>query len=135
MDTREWLNIVNFGLVVLIWLVQLIIYPSFEHVRDEDFSVWHRRYVRNITAIVAPLMITQLLLIILNLRNHPGPADMFILGCVIMVWLSSFTLSVPCHKQLQDGGKNEKIIRRLVRTNWIRTILWSGVFLTGVFFP
>jgi len=134
MDQSEWLHIINFGLVVLIWLVQLIIYPSFAQIRDAEFSSWHRRYVRKITAVVAPLMLAQLLLIIMTLINRPDAAAMLMLACVLGIWLTSFTLSVPCHKQLQDGGKNDQVIQRLVRTNWIRTILWTGVFLIGIFF-
>jgi hypothetical protein len=43
---------------------------------------------------------------------------------IIIIWLSTFGLQVPIHKQLQTG-KDEACIKRLVTTNWIRTIAWS----------
>jgi hypothetical protein len=43
---------------------------------------------------------------------------------VFLIWLSTFLLQVPIHKDLQSG-KDFKRISRLVTTNWIRTIAWS----------
>ena len=43
---------------------------------------------------------------------------------VSIVWLSTFGFQVPIHNQLQTG-KEDKLIQRLVKTNWIRTSAWS----------
>jgi hypothetical protein len=43
---------------------------------------------------------------------------------VIIIWLSTFVLQVPIHKHLQIG-KEDACIKRLVATNWVRTIAWS----------
>jgi len=43
---------------------------------------------------------------------------------VVIIWLSTFTLQVPIHRRLQTG-KDDARIRRLVSTNWIRTIAWT----------
>ena len=43
---------------------------------------------------------------------------------VVLIWLSTFTLQVPIHKKLQSG-KDKTLIRRLLKTNWIRTVAWS----------
>ncbi len=43
---------------------------------------------------------------------------------VVLIWLSTFTLQVPIHKRLQSG-KDKTLIRRLLKTNWIRTVAWS----------
>ncbi len=54
-------------------------------------------------------------------------------GLSVLIWLATFILSVPCHRQLQKSGKDLSTINRLVATNWIRTILWSLLFFrTGV---
>ena len=52
--------LVDFGLVVLIWIVQLIIYPSFLYYNSNTLSKWHKTYTGRITTIVAPLMIAQI---------------------------------------------------------------------------
>lgn len=133
MDSINWLNIVNFGLAVLIWLVQLIIYPSFAHIDREEFTDWHSNYVRCITAIVSPLMLAQFFLAGRGLMLQPAAAEIVMFVLILLIWLSSFTLSVPCHRKLHELGKNKQIIRRLVLTNWVRTVLWSIVFLLGLF--
>ncbi|MBU3984539.1 MAG: hypothetical protein KJ985_13980, partial [Proteobacteria bacterium] len=52
---------------------------------------------------------------------------------IVLIWLATFSLSVPCHRQLQNHGKVLSTINRLVVTNWIRTLLWSLLFLrTGL---
>jgi riboflavin synthase len=43
---------------------------------------------------------------------------------VLIVWLSTFVLQVPIHNRLK-AGKEDREIRHLVATNWIRTAAWS----------
>jgi len=50
----------DFGMLVLIWLVQLIIYPSFEFTDKDAFLGWHEKYTGLITVVVLPLMLGQL---------------------------------------------------------------------------
>lgn len=134
MNISRWLDLVNFGLVVLIWLVQVIIYPSFAHISRAEFVTWHKKYIKIISSVVSPLMLIQLAMILRLVLTRPNLPHYFMLSAVIIIWISSFTLSVPCHRKLQRTGWNLKMIGRLVRTNWIRTILWTVVFLTGIVF-
>jgi hypothetical protein len=46
-------------------------------------------------------------------------------------WIVTFTLSAPCHRRLQQEGKNPEIIDRLIHTNWLRTACWLTVFSAG----
>ena len=50
---------VDFGLLVLILMVQVIVYPSFLHFSKTNLIKWHQSYTPKITTIVAPLMIAQ----------------------------------------------------------------------------
>jgi len=45
---------VDFGMLILIWLVQLIIYPSFQYSARESFIQWHEKYTGLITLVVLP---------------------------------------------------------------------------------
>lgn len=134
LNISYWLDIINFALVILIWLVQLIIYPSFAHIVEDEFISWHRKYVRTISTIVTPLMAAQMVLIIVLLNYRLTWAHICMLLSVLVIWVSSFSLSVPCHKKLSINGKDQTVIGRLVGTNWIRTLLWSAVFLLGILF-
>ncbi len=55
------------GLFVLIWMVQLIIYPSFIFYEPKDLYKWHSKYTKRIAFIVIPLMLGQLLTVFLQL--------------------------------------------------------------------
>ena len=56
-------RLASFGLVVLIWLVQVIIYPAFAEIEPDRFAPWHAGYTRAVTWIVAPLMLAQVALL------------------------------------------------------------------------
>ena len=116
---------VSWGLFVLIWLVQIIIYPGLLRIPSKEFVNYHSWYTIRITAIVLPLMIGEVIitvgwLILDKVTIFSAVAAFF----VVFIWLSTFTLQVPIHKQLQSG-KDKTLIRRLVKTNWIRTVAWS----------
>jgi hypothetical protein len=115
----------SWGLLVLIWLVQLIIYPGFHRISPEEFAVYHRWYVIRISSVVLPLMTAELVLVIWWVLSDNYSSISLSAGfLVIMVWLSTFALQVSIHNQLKTG-KEDMLIRRLVATNWIRTAAWS----------
>lgn len=118
---------VDSGLLVLIWLVQLIIYPSFHHLDKNDFKLWHAKYTGVISPIVGPLMLLQGGIEILHVFLQDP--RWWRLIAITALLLSTFGLSVPCHRTLQSAGKNTTVIQRLVATNWIRTALWTFLFL------
>ena len=116
---------ISWGLLVLIWLVQIVIYPGLERIPSAGFKNYHRWYVTRISIVVLPLMLSEETITIgwLILNDSSLYAEISAL-MVVIIWLSTFTLQVPIHQRLQ-AGKDESRIRRLVNSNWIRTIAWS----------
>lgn len=53
---------VSYGLLILIWLVQIIIYPGLARVPSSDFVNYHAWYVTRITMVVLPLMICEIII-------------------------------------------------------------------------
>ena len=49
--------LVDAGFIVLIWAVQLVIYPSFKFYSNANLLKWHRLYTKRVTVIVLPLML------------------------------------------------------------------------------
>ena len=131
MDIIEIQTIIDSGLLILIWLVQLIIYPSFLHIGTKDFVDWHNRYIGRIGMIVIPLMLSQVGIEIMYIVQHDYRLSRILM--IVAIWISTFSLSVPCHNRLHKDGKNSTITRHLITSNWIRTILWSMLFLGTVF--
>ena len=121
---------VDSGLFILIWLVQLIIYPSMKYTEEKAFVAWHARYTALISIIVCPLMLLQAGMEIMT-GIVWDPRWMRIL-LIVFVWISTFFMSVPCHSRLHANGKDMKIIERLITTNWPRTALWTLLFLETV---
>lgn len=115
---------ISWALLILIWLVQVIIYPGFLRIPSNDFISYHRWYAIRISLIVMPLMISEVAMIIWWLSIHRTPGSILSAVLVLIVWLSTFLLQVPIHKRL-TSGKDHLLIRRLVHTNWIRTVAWS----------
>ena len=120
---------VDAALWMLIWLVQLIIYPSFHVVDLQHFKAWHNKYTGLITIFVAPLMFAQTGIYAWATMTDSSWLTKANLGLVIATWLATFILSVPCHDRLQRQGPDEDTIRRLVKTNWIRTATWNSILI------
>lgn len=124
-------TIADSGLLVLIWLVQLIIYPSFRYTQEKDFIVWHGRYMHLISLIVGPLVLLQIGVEVVYIFNNDYRWIRMLI--ILAVLTSTFSLSVPNHKRLSRYGKNPIILSRLVLTNWLRTVLWSLLFTETAF--
>jgi hypothetical protein len=110
-----------FSLTGLIWLVQLVHYPSFTYVEEKGFDQFAKFHADKISFIVVPLMILDLLSAVM-LASQYGWLNVALL---VIVFLSTAVWSVPCHKKLQMHGKDLKCIKKLVLTNWPRTIIWT----------
>jgi hypothetical protein len=116
---------ISWGLFSLIWLVQIIIYPGLARIPFNEFVNYHAWYITRITMVVLPFMMFEIIIAIAWFFLQDNLFYPVVTGgLVILVWWSTFTLQVPIHKSLQ-AGKDKSKIRRLVATNWIRTVAWS----------
>lgn len=116
------------AMVGLIWFVQIVHYPMFANVEKESFATYEAIHMRLTTWVVAPIMLLELLttatLLLLGLQSVDHAIAV---GCVVLLgisWLSTVCLQVPCHQVLSDGF-DQAAHRRLVHTNWVRTIAWT----------
>lgn len=117
---------VTCALAGLIWAVQLAVYPLFDAVGPDRFAAYHRRYVRGITAVVAPLIGAEIasaaLLLWLGVR---GPLFLGSLVLIAMIQAITFAVEVPLHRKLSQGYDAAQH-RLLVLTNWTRTLGWTA---------
>lgn len=111
----------------LIWFVQVVHYPLFELVNDRQFASSH---AMRTTYVVAPLMLVEIGSGAALLRATWRPAFItsteawFGAALVVVIWMSTAFLQVPLHDRLQ-ARHSVADARRLVATNWVRTIAWS----------
>jgi len=128
----EWIRIsVDSGLFVLIWLVQVIIYPSFLHVDREKLNYWHQVYTRKILYFVAPLMFIQTGVIALQFLFNPF---IFLLDGLLlaMVWINTFFIAIPIHNAIDREERIDANILKLLQVNRWRAWLWTALFLLTV---
>jgi hypothetical protein len=121
--------LLDFGLVVLIWVVQLVIYPSLCYYKNEDLGKWHKIYTGRIGVIVGPLMITQLLVASWQLWKQPNFYTWGSILIIAIIWAMTFLVFVPLHNSISPNQSCEKITLTLEVKNWWRTFLWSLLFL------
>lgn len=121
--------IVDFGLVVLIWMVQLIIYPSFLYYKSKNLMVWHQKYTERIAVIVVPLMLMQLAIAIYLVFYQFDITNSIRLIIVLFLWIFTFTSFAPLHFKISEGKHTEKMLQLLITRNWWRTFLWSALFV------
>ncbi len=124
--------LLDFGLVVLIWMVQLVVYPSFKYFAAPDLVRWHQKYTVCIAYIVIPLMFGQL--IISGFQMYQAQS-FYTVGSFILVlslWAITFTVFVPIHGKIESNSFNPEDLRQLEKRNWIRTILWNIICVWSI---
>ena len=125
----------------VIWFVQVVHYPLFAKVGESAFTTYESLHTMRTGWVVAPMMILELGSTCLLLVEKPAaftlpqgqellspPSSlliMLLIACTLGVWASTFFIQVPLHGQLLGEG-NPQVIQRLVASNWIRTVLWTG---------
>ncbi|TVZ14096.1 hypothetical protein JM81_0296 [Maribacter sp. MAR_2009_72] len=121
------------GLVVLIWMVQLIIYPSFTYYPHKNLYQWHNKYTKRIAIIVVPFMTGQLITTTLQVYKELDLYTLISSVLVLSVWLSTFLQFVPLHNQIANKIEIDKTLIKLKLHNWLRTILWSLLFILTIY--
>lgn len=115
-------------MVGLIWLVQVVHYPLFGLVGRDDFNAYHHNHTRLIFWVVgAPMLVEGLsgvALVWYRPAAVPELAALAGLALLIVIWASTAFLQVPQHNRLARGFETAAY-RKLVATNWVRTIAWS----------
>ncbi|MFO7572076.1 MAG: hypothetical protein R6W48_05670 [Gaiellaceae bacterium] len=117
--------VATLALVGLVWFVQLVHYPLFAGVPRDAFAAYEREHARRTTWVVAPLMGMEAVCVAVLLVAQPGTLTALGALLVAAIWASTFLVQVPCHRVLERGW-DEAAHRRLVRTNWLRTGMWSA---------
>jgi hypothetical protein len=127
-----WLLLVQLfassALTGLIWTIQVVHYPLFNRVDTNKFVEFEQSHSARISLIVGPLMGLEFLCAAALLAKRPAALS---IGLVLVAFLvmmivhaTTALCSVPAHTVLGQGF-NTAAHRRLVQTNWIRTVGWT----------
>ena len=116
----------------VIWFVQGVHYPLMAASAGSRTSAYAREHQRRTAYVVLVPMLTELSTCVwLTLgpwrQSATAWAGLTLLG---IAWASTFFLQLPAHRQLAHEF-NPRVHRKLVRSNWLRTIAWTvrGILL------
>ena len=125
-----WLvaNLAGTALMVgFIWTIQLLTYPMMAAVPAEGFvayEVAHRNRVTAVLAVLAPVEIVASAGVVVAVDGVPRWLSVGAGALLLAIWLSTLLFYAPLHMRLSTGF-DARVHRRLVRTNWVRTIAWT----------
>tara|TARA_B100002051_G_scaffold188872_1_gene178886 strand:- start:102 stop:467 length:366 start_codon:yes stop_codon:yes gene_type:complete len=105
-------------------VTQIVSYPLFLNVDEKIFTSYHSEYVKRITIIVMPIMIIELALTIMLYYMLDGFLSQIFLISIVLIFISTVIIQVPIHNKLKFSY-DEHLAKKLIKTNWIRTFLWT----------
>ena len=126
---------VTWMLAGLIWVIQVLAYPQFRRVGRAEFAGYHFAHCVRIGLIVAPLLLIEAGTAgWLLFQGRREAAFLVSVGLIPVIWLSTALLQAPLHTKLMHGFDAD-VIRRLILTNWLRTLAWTarGMLVTCAF--
>ena len=111
----------------IIWFVQIVHYPLFAQAGPSAFPDYEHAHAARTSWVVVPPMVIELGTAVALVALAPSVSLTAVAGLVLLtiIWVSTFTLQVPCHARLAKGFSPD-VHRRLVSTNWIRTVAWTA---------
>ncbi len=111
-------------MVGVIWVIQLLHYPSFHFISDQKYIEFQHFHMQRISFIVVPVMLIELASALLLAYFFESSLTIILLALVLGIWAITFIFFTNMHQKLTDGY-DHSIVDRLVQINWSRTALWS----------
>ena len=111
----------------LIVFVQVVHYPLMAKVGASSWVAYETEHTVRTGWVVIPPMCAELFSAcwIFTYASTERTQRIALLGLVLLavIWFSTAIFQAPAHKKL-SRGYDDKVHRRLVRSNWIRTFAW-----------
>ncbi|MBH76459.1 MAG: hypothetical protein CMP68_04925 [Flavobacteriales bacterium] len=123
MDLATLNVLLNSILVGIILITQFVNYPLLKKI-DQNFEIIHKEYTKKMGYVVAPIMTLEAFAVFSMYIYYPKNNNLILIMCLtLIIWLSTFFIQVPIHKTI-SFKKNSKKVKKLITTNYIRTISW-----------
>ena len=114
-------------MVGLILFVQIVHYPLMARVDARSFEAYEAGHTLRTGLLVVPLMTAEMASALWLASGFGAAGNRTLawagLGFLAVIWASTALLQAPAHGRLAKGF-DAAVHRRLVQTNWIRTIFW-----------
>ena len=124
-----------FAMTGILWLVQLLVYPTMAIVAGPNYSEYQAFHVTRITPVVGPTMLLELATAValvlpgtVGVERASWWSPAFAWGCLAAtgaVFVATALWSVPRHNILAHGI-DAAAHQALVSSNLVRTLVWSA---------
>lgn len=118
----------TFSMLGIIWFVQIVHYPLFARVGEQQFAPYATTHAKLTTRVVALPMCAELATGLALLFTLPAGVASWQpvagIATLFLVWVATLLLSVPRHTRLAHGF-DHSTWRSLCASNWIRTVTWT----------
>jgi hypothetical protein len=127
-------------MVGVIVFVQVAHYPLFRDINPEGFAAYSERNQWLTSFVVGPPMIVEAAIAACLMIWLATPAGaqlidgrlaLWNVGLLLVIFGVTAIFSIPCHAVLAKRY-DLAVIRRLVITNWLRTVTWVGKGILAV---
>lgn len=108
----------------IVWFVQINHYPLFLEAGKGNFSEYEKQHALKAGRVIAPVMVAEALSTLWLAVFHCS--TLHLIGAVLLaaIWASTFFVQVPLHQKLSEGF-DAALVKKLIRTNWLRTFAWT----------
>ena len=113
-------------MVGVIWVIQLVHYPSFHFVELKQYTTFQRFHMARISYVVIPAMLTELFTLILIVISMDQIDTLIVASAILLIfiWLMTAVFFSGVHQKL-TLGYDQTVVDKLVKLNWGRTLLWT----------
>ena len=113
-------------MVGVIWVIQLVHYPSFNYVEKQRYSNFQSFHMMRISYVVIPVMLAELLTLVLLIYTMDEIEIALVLSgtILLMIWFITAIFFSDAHQKL-TLGYDKSVVRDLIKMNWSRTLLWT----------
>ena len=113
-------------MVGVIWVIQLVHYPSFHFIELKQYTDFQRFHMSRISYVVIPAMFTELFTLILIVISMDKIDNLVLASAILLIfiWLMTAVFFSGVHQRLTLGYE-QAVVDKLVKLNWGRTLLWT----------
>ena len=113
-------------MVGVIWVIQLVHYPSFHFIELKQYTDFQRFHMSRISYVVVPAMFTELFTLILIVISMDQIDNLVLASAILLIfiWLMTAVFFSGVHQKL-TLGYDQTVVDKLVKLNWGRTLLWT----------
>ena len=113
-------------MVGVIWVIQLVHYPSFHFVELKQYTTFQRFHMARISYGVIPAMLNELFTLILIVFSMDQIDTLVVASAILLIfiWLMTAVFFSGVHQKL-TLGYDQTVVDKLIKLNWGRTLLWT----------